>query len=390
MRFKEAIEECHKALKRLQSMMRTLPLHDIHSTLGAHLKQVLDWEVPAHYGDTQEEHLAVRKNVGIADLSYRGLIRITGPDRTKFLQGLITNDVMGLTEGQGLYAAILNPKGRMLADLRIYAIQEALLVDLDREITDKTVQILNRYKLISKAKLEDLTDSLVHLAVYGPSAKPLLEKVLGSPLPHPPQEDLEFSSIPVQWRGQPIYIIQSMYTGEEGYDLLVPAQQGGALWKEVLDAGSSFGIRPIGLEALESLRVEAGIPRYGIDMDENTFPPEAGLEEKAISYTKGCYVGQETIARIKTYGQVHRKLMGLILEAGPSDPLPQHNDKILKNGEEAGFVTSAVHSPVLNKNIALGYIRRKMIQADLQVTVVSSQDGAKTPAKVVGLPFYKK
>ncbi len=365
--------------------MRTLPLHDIHSTLGAHLKQVLDWEVPAHYGDTQEEHLAVRKNVGIADLSYRGLIRITGPDRTKFLQGLITNDVMGLTEGQGLYAAILNPKGRMLADLRIYAIQEALLVDLDREITDKTVQILNRYKLISKAKLEDLTDSLVHLAVYGPSAKPLLEKVLVSPLPQP----LEFSSTTAQWQGHQVFMIRTMYTGEEGYDLLVPAEGGAALWNKLSEAGSSFGIRTVGLQALESLRIEAGLPRYGIDMDENTFPPEAGLEEKAISYTKGCYVGQETIARIKTYGQVHRKLMGLILEAGPSDSLPQRNDKILKDDEEAGFVTSAVHSPVLNKNIALGYIRRKVIQADLQVTVVSGEEGVKTMAQVVELPFYK-
>jgi glycine cleavage system T protein len=368
--------------------MKTLPLHNVHSALSAHFQQVLDWEVPSHYGDATEEHLAVRKKAGIADLSYRGLIRITGADRAKFLQGLVTNDVMKLVEGQGLYAAILNPKGRMLADLKIYAVHDAFLVDLDREIADKTVQILNRYKLISKAILEDLTDSLAHLAVYGPSAPSILEKLLGTTFP----KSLEFSSIRVPWHSQEVYVIQSLYTGEQGYELLLPTQEGEALWKEILEVGSGLGIKPIGLEALEGLRIEAGIPRYGIDMDENTFPPEAGLEEKAISYTKGCYVGQETIARIKTYGQVHRKFMGLIFQASPSkmDKLPHREDKIFQNEEEIGFVTSSAYSPVLNQNIALGYIRRKAIQPDLQVAVVSSQDGIKTPAKVVDLPFYKR
>jgi folate-binding protein YgfZ len=276
----------------------------------------------------------------------------------------------------------------MLADLKIYAVHDAFLVDLDRENTDKTVQILNRYKLISKATLEDLTDSFAHLAVYGPSAHSIFEKVLGTDLP----KSLEFSSIHVSWHGQQIYVIQSLYTGEQGYEFLLPAQGGEALWKEILAAGSGPGMKPIGLEALEGLRIEAGIPRYGIDMDETTFPPEAGLEEKAISYTKGCYVGQETIARIKTYGQVHRKLMGLILQGSPptTDTLPHHGDKVFKDEEEVGLVTSSAYSPVLNQNIALGYIRRKAIQPDLQVTVVSSQDGLKTPAKVVGLPFYKR
>jgi len=135
--------------------MKTLPIHEIHRSLGAQFTPVLDWEVPANYGDPTGEHLAVRNRVGITDLSFRGRILITGVDRAKFLQGLLTNDVLKLTEGQGLYAAILNPKGRMLTDLKIYAIHEALLIDLDREVTDKTVQILNRYKLVAKAKMEE-------------------------------------------------------------------------------------------------------------------------------------------------------------------------------------------------------------------------------------------
>ena len=371
--------------------MKTLPIHEIHRSLGAQFTPVLDWEVPANYGDPTAEHLAVRNKVGISDLSFRGRILITGVDRAKFLQGLLTNDVLKLTEGQGFYAAILNPKGRMLTDLKIYAIHEALLIDLDREVTDKTVQILNRYKLVAKAKMEDLTDTLAHLAVYGPLATQLLEKILGSALPHPPKADSEFSCTTTQWHGHQVYIVRSMYTGEEGFDLIVPVQGAAMLWKEILETGLSFGIRPVGLEALESLRIEAGIPRYGMDMDENTFPPEAGLEERAISYTKGCYVGQETIARIRTYGQVHRKLMGLILQGDtPSVRLPRRDDKVYKDDQEIGSVTSIVYSPTLNHPIALGYIRRKVIEPGLEVTVVSGEDQMKTPAKVVDLPFYKR
>ncbi|MGH7274501.1 MAG: hypothetical protein ACREIQ_08610, partial [Nitrospiria bacterium] len=189
--------------------MKTLPIHEIHRSLGAQFTQVLDWEVPANYGDPTGEHLAVRNGVGIADLSFRGRLLITGIDRAKFLQGLLTNDVLKLTEGQGLYAAILNPKGRMLTDLKVYAIHEALLMDLDREVTDKTVQILNRYKLGAKAKLEDLTDTLAHLTVHGPLATQLLEKILGSALPDRP----EFSCTSTQWNGHEVHIIRSMYTG---------------------------------------------------------------------------------------------------------------------------------------------------------------------------------
>jgi len=374
--------------------MKKLPLHEIHSSLGAHFTQVLDWEVPAHYGDVKKEHLAVRKTAGIFDLSFRGRFRLTGPDRTKFLQGLITNDVQMLTEGQGLYAAILNPKGRMLSDLKVYAFQDSFILDMDREITDNTVQLLNRYKLVAKVKLEDLLDTMIHIAVHGPMATKILGSTLGMPLPQPP----EFSCISSQQHGQEMSIIRSSYTGEEGYDILVAKNEGVSLWSELLKTGVDIGIQPVGIDALESLRVEAGIPRYGIDMDENTFPPEAGLEEKAISYTKGCYVGQETMARIKTYGQVHRKLMGLFLKeptiesTSPEDSksrLPRHSDKVFKDDQEIGSITSVVYSPTFNQNIAMGYIRRKLIQPDLEVTIVSGQEEAKITAQVVDLPFYK-
>ena len=364
-----------------EARMKSTPLHALHASLGARFTELADWQVPADYADARAEHMAVRQQTGILDLSYRGRVRLSGPERGKFLQGLITNDVLKLTEGGGLYAAILNPKGRMLADLKLYCIQEAFLLDLDREITDKTVQILNRYRLVSKVQLEDLSDQLAQLAVHGPGAAPLVEKVLGvSPPPIP-----ELSSITVQWQGHTVYLIRSGYTGEEGFDLILPVEGAEPLWKRLCQAKDPLTIRPVGLEALKSLRVEAGIPQYGLDMDENTFPPEAGLEEKAISYTKGCYVGQETIARIKSYGQVHRRLAGLIFEEGLSaGEFPQPKDKVLKEGQEIGFVTTTVNSPLLKRPIALAYIQRKAFEPDLPVTV------GKCTARTTELPFYKR
>lgn len=367
--------------------MKPLALHEVHAALGARFTEIEGWEVCEAYGDVKAEHLAVRNRAGLSDLSYRGRLRVTGPDRAKFLQGLLTNDVLKLAEGQGLYAALLNAKGRMLADMKVYALPDALILDLDREIMQKTFDLLNRYRLVSKATLEDMGDSTVQLGIHGPEAGRWLEKVLGKALP--PEPVLSHTVCP--WQGHGVHVIRSDYTGEEGFDLIAPAEAAAALWKALWEAGAPAGLQALGHAALESLRVEAGIPRYGPDMNENTFPPEAGLEEKAISYTKGCYMGQETIARIKTYGQVHRKLVGVALkDVASPEALPQHDDRILREGQEIGFVTSAAFSPVLDRPIALAYVQRKAFGPDIEVVLSAQDTGKQFPAQLVELPFYKR
>ncbi len=360
--------------------MKRLALHDRHESLGAVFGERDGWQVPLHYGSAVAEHRAVRRTVGLADRSYRGKLRFTGKDRITFLQGQITNDVKQLTEGQGLYAALLTIKGKMLADLELFQEGDAILMDLEPALIEKIRTQLSRYILAANVKIEDVSEKTTHLALQGPASIDLLIELSGEALPPLSERGVVRRSL----KGHPVMIIKTAYTGEEGYDLLLPVAVASSVWNLLMEAGYGIGIRPIGFEALESLRIEAGIPRYGMDMDENVFPVEAGLEEKAISYTKGCYTGQEPIARIKHRGQANRHLIGFILD----DPMPpQKGDKVLKDGQEVGYITSGIISPTLEKAVALGYLRRELAESGQSVMILRGEKPI--PASVASLPFYQ-
>jgi glycine cleavage system T protein len=360
--------------------MRKLALHDRHESLGAVFGERDGWEVPLHYGSAVAEHRAVRRTVGLGDRSYRGKLKFTGKDRVAFLQGQISNDVKQLTESRGLYAAILTIKGKMVADLELFLEDEAILMDLEPSLTDKIRAQLSRYILSANVKIEDITDKTAHFTLQGPDAAGLLGKVSGESLPPLGERGV----IRRNWNGHSVMIVKTSYTGEDGYDLLISATAASDIWSRLMQIGQGVGIRPIGLEAIESLRIEAGVPRYGVDMDEDVFPVEAGLEDKAISYTKGCYTGQEPISRIKHRGQVNRHLIGFVLQ----DPPPKKGDKVIKNGEEVGYITSGVISPTLEKTVALGYLRREFADSGQSVTIL--RDEKQVPASVATLPFYQR
>jgi glycine cleavage system T protein len=361
--------------------MKRLTLHDLHESLDAVFVEQDGWQVPRHYGSSVAEHRAVRHAVGLADRSYRGKIRFTGKDRATFLQGQITNDVQQLTDGQGLYAALLTVKGKMLADLELFQEGDAILMDLEPALTEKIRAHLSRYVLRADVKIDDITGETAHLTLEGPASTDLLGKLSDAALPPLSERGLIRRSI----KGHAVTIIKTAYTGEEGYDLLLPVAGASSVWNLLMEAGQGIGIRPVGFEALEMLRVEAGIPRYGVDMDENVFPVEAGLGEKAISYTKGCYTGQEPISRIKHRGQVNRHLIGFILEGAI---LPQREDKVIKDGQEVGFITSGVVSPTLEKTVALGYLHRELAEAGQSVTILRGEK--QISASVASLPFYRR
>ncbi|HXC62688.1 MAG TPA: glycine cleavage T C-terminal barrel domain-containing protein [Nitrospiria bacterium] len=361
--------------------MKRLALHDKHESLGAVFGERDGWQVPLHYGSAVVEHRAVRRTGGLADRSYRGKLRFAGKDRITFLQGQITNDVKQLTEGQGLYAALLTIKGKMVADLALFQEGDAILMDLEPALTEKIRVQLSRYILAADVKIEDVSEKTAHLTLQGPASADLLVKLSGESLPPLSEHSVVRRSL----KGHPVMIIKTAYTGEEGYDLLMPVADASNVWNLLMEAGHGIGIRPIGFEALDTLRIEAGIPRYGVDMDENAFPVEVGLEEKAISYTKGCYTGQEPISRIKHRGQVNRHLIGFILEG--STP-PQKGDIVMKDGQEVGNITSGIVSPTLEKTIALGYLRRELAEAGHAVTILHVEKPI--PASVATLPFYQR
>jgi len=361
--------------------MIQLALHDLHKSLGAVFTELGGWQVPLHYGSSIAEHRAVRQAVGLADRSYRGKLKFTGQDRATFLQGQITNDVQQLTDGQGLYAALLTIKGKMVADLELFQESDAILMDLEPVLTESIGAHLSRYILRADVKIENITEKMAHLTLQGPASTDLLGKLSDKALPPLSVRGLTQRNM----KGRVVTIIKTASTGEEGYDLLLPVAAAPDVWNLLMETGQGIGIRPIGFEALEMLRVETGIPRYGVDMDEDVFPVEAGLEEKAISYTKGCYTGQEPISRIKHRGQVNRHLIGFILE----EPiLPNKGDKIMKDGQEAGFITSGIVSPMIGKTVALGYLRREWAEAGQSVTILRGEK--QVSATVASLPFYQR
>lgn len=339
----------------------------------------------AHDGDPKAECAIVRNGVGIANVSHRGKLKVSGVDRATYLQGLVTNDMLTLVDGIGMYCAILTPKGKMQSYFRIFGIDETFVIDLDGEATDKTYQLLKRYLLYgTKAKLENVTESYGHLTIHGPLSETLLTKVCDHPLPELAIPHCAKASIATHQ----LVIAKTDECGEDGYDLLMPVESITPVWEQIWDTATSNNIQPfgtIGTEALEILRIETGTPRYGRELDEEVFPAEAWLEEKAISLSKGCYMGQETVARIDTYGDVKRRLAGVTISG---NSLPEHGTELIGKDEDpraAGRVTSAIHSPSLNQVIGLAYLRKKYLNPGTELTLTF--DGKTHNATVVNLPF---
>jgi len=354
-------------------------LHEQHQKLGALFAEVAGWEMPAHYGDPVAEHLAVRSGAGLADLSHRGKIRVTGDDRVKWLQSVISNDILSLTPGQGTYSALLNHKGKMLSYFRVYLVPDSVMLEDVGEIRDATFQGLRKFLLYgTKAKMENCAESWGLLLVSGPKALDVVSAAFG--LDVSGLKPLSFTSPPTH-----ALFIRTEETGETDIEILVPAEGLVETWQRLWAVGEPMGLKPFGSDARETLRIEAGLPRAGPDLNEEIVPPEANLEGKAFSLTKGCYPGQEVVARMDTYGSVRRRLVGLVIE---DRIVPPRGAKIFSGEREVGWISSAALSPSLGCALALGYPLRDFTAPGTALTV--DIDGQRHPATVRSLPFYQK
>ncbi|MBI5774035.1 MAG: aminomethyl transferase family protein [Verrucomicrobia bacterium] len=335
--------------------MTPLALHEFHQSLNAVFTTIGGSEMVAHYGDVPAEHAALRTAAGVVDLSARGRLCLLGVDRQKFLNGQVTNNVKDLRPGQGCYAALVSAKGKMHSDLNISRLADELLLDFEPGYTDAVTQRLEKFIIADDVQIVDAAPHYGLLSVQGPRAAEAVGQ-LGLGI-HLPEKSHDSATLKDATLGE-IYLMNLPRLGSAGFDLFVPTASLGAVADKLVAAVKQIGGRACGWDALEIARVEAGLPRFGADMDETTLPPEAGLEARAISYTKGCYIGQEVIARIRTYGQVAKSLQSLRL-ADNLAALPVKGDKLFRDGKEIGFITSAVFSPALKANLALGYVRRE-------------------------------
>ena len=326
----------------------------------------------AHYGDAKAEYRTVREGAGIVDRSSRGLIRATGSDRLRFIGGMVTNRVEGLDAGAGNHASLTDARGQTFLDLWVHNRGDYLILETDPGLQEKLYTSLDKYLIADDVELTDVTDQWAMLGVQGPGADDLIARVIGRG-----GEGLaEHHSREVVFDGTPIVMTARSYTGEPGFDLwLVPDGV-----RKLFEALVASGGTPVGTEALEWLRVEAGIPRYGQDVDETVTPLEAGLFH-TVDFDKGCYIGQETIAKMHYRGKPRRYLVGLKVEGGD---VVEAGHSVQVDGKAVGRVTSSVYSPGMGQVIALALLRRGFEDPGRTVDL----DGAGR-AEVVGLPFCR-
>ena len=304
---------------------------------------------------TLEAYHAVRERAGLIDEPLWGAVEVRGADRAGFLHNLLTQDVTSLAPGTAVEAALVTPAAKLLADLVVLAEPQAHWLIAPRGRVEAVMQTLDRYLITEDVRLADRRGSHEVLALQGPRSAEILKALGGG-------------------------VRQAAHscTGEAGALLIAPVEQAPALRRQCGERDAAA----VGWDAVNVLRIEAGIPWYGIDMDESNLLPETGLERTHASDTKGCYVGQEVIARLRTYGSASRKLMGLLVDGRD---IPCAGDPIEKGGETLGAITSACWSPALQRPIALGYVKRPHYEAGAAVTVRHGR--AAMPAALHVPPF---
>lgn len=317
---------------------------------------------------------AARGGAAVALRADRAFLRVYGRDPVKMIHGLVTNDVTGAAPGQGVYAAMLTPKGKMVADLRVFRRDAELLLEIPGLALEDVTGTLRKFVPPLFARFEPV-GGLVELGVYGPDAGALLARVLGG---EPLAGLAEDGFVTREWNGEQLLVVRTLYTGDEGFDVIGSSERVAAL-QEPLLAGGAVAIDE---DTLEVLRIEAGTPRWGAELDGNTIPLEAGLGERAISRDKGCYTGQEVIVRILHRGHVNWLLRGVLLEDAP---LPARDAPLIQpaDGRRIGRITSACVSPRQAQTIALAYVRREL-EPPVEVRL-ERHDGAL--ATIVELPF---
>lgn len=313
------------------------------------------------------------------DLTGRGAVVLTGKDRASFLHGLVTNDIKKLTPGTGCAAAFLTPKGKILADCVVLCEEDRLEIDCEPELAGKIEDLLRKYLVFNEVQIGNETNqaAVFHLqhSAAGDAVEELLRRVMrlgpAGALPEKPHAHVTASA--GDDTGVPVRLVRENRTGAPGCDVRCPS----SLSEEIRKAFLLAGARQASHADLESLRIEAGIPRWGFELTEAVLPDEAGLRERGfISDTKGCYIGQETVARIKTYGHVNRNLVRLLLEG----EAPASGSEIFFEGETAGAVTSSARAAGSGLAAALGYVRRERAAPGTRL-VVRTREGDR-PATV--------
>jgi folate-binding protein YgfZ len=323
------------------------------------------------FGDVRAEFAVLISGCGVYDLGARAKISLTGGDRVRWLNGMVTNNVRDLAPAHGVYAFLLNPQGHILGDLYAYDLGESLLVETDRVQTEKVLAVFDKYIIMDDVEVTDVSKKVASIGLAGPVA---LDTLRAAGFDVPSLEPGQF--VELIWRQMKVALVRSDTRTVDLFELWSPPENVEKLYTALIEAGA----KPAGTAAVELLRIAAGIPRYGVDIRERDLPQETG-QDRALSFVKGCYVGQEIVERIRSRGQVRRKFSGFEVQGA----LPAPGSKIQLDGKDVGEITSAASLPLAggDRRVALGYIRREAATAGKVV------DAGGSEARVANLPFIE-
>lgn len=364
--------------------MRRTQLYEIHKKT-AKMTEFAGFEMPLWYKGITEEHLAVRNNVGIFDVSHMGRVIITGKDATSFLNYVITNDVTALKPNSALYSVMCNENGGIIDDFVVSCLEEEkFLLVPNATNREKDFNWLVKKAKGFNVKIEDVSDKAAMFAVQGPNAEKTLQKICTTDL----SKIERFKCTPAKLADMDVFLSRTGYTGEDGFEVYVwnapldKPDNAIHVWNAILEAGKPYGIEPCGLGARDTLRLEAGLCLYGNDIDENTTPLEARLGF-VVKFQKDNFIGKNALLKQKEEG-VKRRRVGLqMVEQG----IPRQGYKIYsEKGENIGQVTSGTFSPLLKCGIAMAYIQTQQAQEGNIVNIEIRGKMAK--AKIVPFPFY--
>jgi aminomethyltransferase len=335
---------------------------------GLRREQYRGAETAVVYSDTPNEFRALTGEAGVYDLSWRVRLNVSGKDRVRWLNGMITNNVRDLPVGQGIYNFLLTPQGRIQGDLYAYNHGEHLVLETDQGQTENVVTLLKRYIIMDKVEISK-DDKLAGIGITGPHASELLMKV---GIEMPPSNTLQF--VEQAWRNDRVTIIRGDLPQVDSYRIWLDPSNFRQLWRELEKHGGT----PAGSNAVELLRIASGVPAYGQDIRERDLPQETG-QERALNFTKGCYIGQEIVERIRARGAVHRKFTGFTING----LLPAVGAKAQADGKEIAEITSAAVLPFIDGElpVALGYVRREACPLGTQIEVGEAK------ATVTDVPF---
>ena len=332
-------------------------------------------EIPLDYGDAAAEYSAVRQRVGVIDRADRGLIEATGRDRATFLHALLSNEIKALSPGQGCAATLLDIHGKVQVTLLVWILDARIVLVTPPAMAAAAYEQLDKYLFAEKVVLEDISAAQGLLLVAGPEAPALVTRLAGAAPPETP-----WSNLAATLDGVDVRLVRG--AGETG-SLEIWIMTGASAVPRVWDAVVAAGARPVGQSAVETLRIEAGTPRFGRDVDPSVLLPEIPFDA-LVSQTKGCYPGQEVVVRIRDRGHVNRHLRGLVLD---SAEVPEAGAEVWADAAAIGRITSARRSPALGHAIALAFLRRQHADPGTRVEVKSG--GRPLGATVSDLPFAR-